>query len=186
MIESDLFTYVLLPLLIVMARIVDVSIGTLKIIQIARGNKTLAPVLGFFEILVWLMAVTRIFQNLDNWVCYFAYALGFALGSFIGIKLEEKLALGHQLIRIITRKEATLLTRTLREKGLGVTYIPAEGSTGKVGILYSIVNRKEIPEIIQLIKEHNPNAFYTIEDIRFVSQPIREINRSGHGYLNKH
>ncbi|MBN1949589.1 MAG: DUF2179 domain-containing protein [Bacteroidales bacterium] len=173
-VDSDWYTYLLLPLLIIMARIVDVSIGTLKIILISRGNRTLAPVLGFFEVLVWLLAVTRIFENLDNWVCYLAYALGFALGSYIGILLEEKLALGFQLIRIITRKEAVHLTNILRGKGYGVTYIPAEGSAGKVGILYSVVNRKNLNDIIPIIKEHNPNAFYTIEDIRFISQPLRE------------
>ena len=112
------------------------------------------------------------FDNLDNWVCYVAYAFGFALGSYIGIKLEEKLAIGFQIIRIITRKEAVHLTNSLREAGYGVTYIPAEGSGGKVGILYSIVNRKNLSNIIPIIQEHNPNAFYTIEDVKFVSQDL--------------
>lgn len=172
--DSLWYTYLILPLLIILARIVDVSMGTIKIILIARGNKTLAPVIGFFEVLVWLLAVTRIFENLDNWVCYIAYAFGFALGSYIGIKLEERLAIGIQVIRIITRKDATVLASALRRKGYGVTYIPAEGSSGKVGILYSIMNRKNIQGVIELIREYNPNAFYTIEDIRFVSQQISE------------
>jgi uncharacterized protein YebE (UPF0316 family) len=166
------YTYLVLPLLIILARIVDVSIGTIKIILIAKGNKTIAPILGFFEVLVWLLAVTRIFENLDNWVCYIAYAFGFALGSFIGIKIEEKLAIGVQIIRVITRKEASELIKVLRGKGFGVTSLEAEGSQGKVGILYSIVNRKSITEIVRIIKDYNPNAFYTIEDIRFVSQQI--------------
>lgn len=172
--DGSIYTFLILPLFIILARVIDVSIGTIKIILLARGNKTLAPILGFFEVLIWLLAVTRIFENLDNWVCYIAYAFGFALGSFIGIKLEEKLAIGFQIIRIITRKEATNLTNTLRNKGYGVTFIPAEGSTGKVGILYSIVKRKNIHDIILLIKEHNPNAFYTIEDIR---QPLLLLPR---------
>lgn len=171
--DTDVYTYLVLPLLIILARIIDVSVGTIRIILISRGNKTIAPLLAFFEVLVWLLAVTRIFENLDNWICYIAYALGYALGSFIGILLEEKLALGFQLIRIITRKEAVHLTDTLRKKGYGVTYIPAEGSTGKVGILYSVVNRKNLNDIIPIIQEHNPNAFYTIEDIRFISHPVR-------------
>lgn len=184
--DSDLYTYVILPLLIILARVVDVSIGTLKIILLSRGNKTLAPFLGFFEVLIWLLAVTRIFENLDNWVCYLAYAFGFALGSYIGILLEEKLALGFQLIRIITRKAADQLTDTLRGKGYGVTYIPAEGSSGKVGILYSVVSRKNMGDIIPVIKEHNPNAFYTIEDIRFISQPLREPLQSKTHTGHKH
>jgi uncharacterized protein YebE (UPF0316 family) len=170
--SGNSYTYFILPILIILARIVDVSIGTIKIILIAKGNKTIAPVLGFFEVLVWLLAVTRIFENLDNWVCYIAYAFGFAMGSYIGIKIEEKIAIGVQIIRVITRKDASELIRVLRMKGFGVTSIDAEGSQGKVGILYSIVNRKKITEIIQIINEYNPNAFYTIEDIRFVSQQV--------------
>ncbi len=171
-VHTDWYTYGILPLLIILARIVDVSIGTFKTILLARGNKSIAPILGFFEVLVWLLAVTRIFEQLDNWVCYIAYPLGFALGSYVGIRLEERLALGVQIIRIITRKDASELTQTLRNKGYGVTFIPAEGSTGRVGILYSIVKRKNIRDIIPIIQEHNPNAFYTIEDIRFVSQKL--------------
>ena len=170
--ESNIYTYFLLPLLIALARVVDVSIGTMKIILISRGNKMLAPILGFFEVLVWLLAVTRIFQNLDNWICYLAYAFGFATGSYVGIRIEEKLALGVQLIRIITRKDASHLIEVLRTEGFGVTAIRAEGSTGEVGILYSVINRKSIKNYVDKIKEYNPNAFYTIEDIRFVSQPI--------------
>jgi uncharacterized protein YebE (UPF0316 family) len=168
------FDYLLLPLLIILARIIDVSIGTIRIIMIARGNKTIAPVLAFFEVLVWIVAVTRIFQNLDNWVCYIAYAVGYATGSYIGIKIEEKLAIGVQIIRVITRKDASELIHVLRLKGFGVTTLEAEGSQGKVGIIYSIINRKNISEIVQIIKEYNPNAFYTVEDIRFVSQQISD------------
>lgn len=180
LLESTIYMYGILPLLIALARIVDVSIGTIRIILISRGNKILAPILGFFEVFVWLLAVTRIFHNLDNWVCYIGYAFGYALGSYVGIRLEEKLALGVQLIRIITRKDADNLIKTLRDTGYGVTEIKAEGSTGKVGVLYSIVNRKNINNIIDVIQNHNPNAFYTIEDIRFISHPVLEnhpVNR---------
>jgi uncharacterized protein YebE (UPF0316 family) len=170
--NSNLYTYLLLPVLIAMARVVDVSISTIKIILISRGNKVLAPVLGFFEVLVWLLAVTRIFQNLDNWICYLGYAFGFALGSYIGIRIEEKLALGVQLIRIITHKEAAKLIEKLRNEGYGVTAVKAEGSSGEVGILYSVINRKNIKNYIEKLKEYNPDAFYTIEDIRFVSHPV--------------
>ena len=170
--ESNFFNYLLLPLLIALARVIDVSIGTMKIILISRGNKFLAPILGFFEVLVWLLAVTQIFQNLNNWVCYFGYAFGFATGSYVGIKIEEKLALGVQLIRIVTRKDAGKLIEALRQKGFGVTVVPAEGSSGEVGILYSVINRKSISSYVEIIKKYNPKAFYTFEDIRFVSQPV--------------
>ncbi len=170
--SSDIYTYLVLPVFIVLARIIDVSLNTIKIILMGKGNKTIPPIMAFFEVLIWLLAVTRIFQNLDNWVCYFAYAFGFAMGSYIGMKIEEKLAIGVQIIRIITKKDASELISVLRKQGFGVTSLEAEGSQGKVGIIYSIVNRKNIAETVQIIKQYNPNAFYTIEDIRFVSQQV--------------
>jgi uncharacterized protein YebE (UPF0316 family) len=172
--DSNLYTYILLPLLIILARIIDVSIGTIKIILISKGNKNLAPFLGFFEVMIWLLAATKVFQNLDNWLCYIAYGLGFALGSYIGMRIEERLALGVQLIRIITGKDASNLISVLRNKGYGVTAIKAEGSQGEVGVLYSVINRKNIKHFVEIIKDYNPNAFYTIEDIRFVSQEITD------------
>lgn len=170
--EGPFYTYALLPLLIVVARILDVSIGTIKIIYISKGNKKITPILGFFEVSIWLLAVTKVFENLDNWACYLAYGIGFALGSYIGIIIEEKLALGVQLIRFITKKDSKELITFLRLKGYGVTAIKAEGSKGEVGVVYSVVNRKNIKYFVSMIKEFNPNAFYTIEDIRFVSQGI--------------
>lgn len=170
--NSNLFSYVLLPLFIIVARIFDVSLSTLRIIYLSKGYKTIVPILGFFEVLIWLMAVTRIFKDLDNWVAYLSYPLGFALGNYIGMQIEEKLAVGVELIRIITKKDATNLIHALREKGFSVTAIKAEGSQGDVGVLYSIVNRKNLPQYVALIKEFNPMAFYTIEDVRFVSHHL--------------
>lgn len=177
--ESPYYTYAILPLLIVIARIIDVSLGTLRIIYISKGKRNIAPILGFFEVTIWLLAATRVFQNLDNWACYIAYGTGFALGSYFGMYIEEKLALGVQLIRIITRKEAKDLINFLRVKGYGVTAIRAEGSQGEVGVVYSVVNRKNIKDFVAIIKEYNPNAFYTIEDIRFVSQEILNTATKG-------
>lgn len=166
------FDYVVLPLLIIVARIFDVSLNTIRIIYLSKGYRNLAPILGFFEVLIWLTAVTQIFANLDNWVTYIAYPFGFALGNYIGMKIEERLAIGVELIRIITRRDPTNLIKALRSNGFSVSAIPAEGSQGKVGILYSIINRKTLDTYVQLIKEFNPNAFYTIEDVRFVSKHL--------------
>jgi uncharacterized protein YebE (UPF0316 family) len=171
-INSGWFNYGILPLLIIVARICDVSLNTLRIIYLAKGYKMIVPVLGFFEVLIWLLAVTRIFANLDNWVMYIAYPFGFALGNYVGMKLEERLAIGVELIRIITRKDAHDLVNALRCKGFSVTAIQAEGSQGEVGVLYSIIKRKNLPEYVEMIKEFNPNAFYTIEDVRFVSHHL--------------
>jgi uncharacterized protein YebE (UPF0316 family) len=177
--ESPYYTYAILPFLIVIARIIDVTLGTLRIIYISKGKKNIAPILGFFEVTIWLLAATRVFQNIDNWICYIAYGTGFALGSYIGMFIEEKLALGVQLIRIITRRDAKELVNYLRCKGYGVTAIRAEGSQGEVGVVYSVINRKNIKDFVSIIKDYNPNAFYTIEDIRFVSQEILNTATKG-------
>ena len=97
--DGDTFTYVILPLLIFLARIADVSIGTIRIVMVAKGQKMIAPILGFFEVLIWLLAISKIMQNLDNWVCYVAYGAGFATGNYIGMIIEEKLAMGIKIGR---------------------------------------------------------------------------------------
>ena len=166
------FSYVILPLLIFVARITDVTLGTMRIILISKGKKKIVPVLAFFEILIWVLAISRIFQNLTNPVCYIAYAAGFATGTYVGMLVEEKLALGTQLVRIITQKDAGGLIRSLRENGYGVTSVDATGTQGPVHIIYSVTERKNMPELTDLIHRFNPNAFYSVEDIRYVEKGI--------------
>jgi len=164
------FTYVILPLLIFFSRIVDVTLDTLRIVFISKGDKYYAPILGFFEVLIWLIAITRIMQNLDNVACYIAYAAGFAAGNYIGLIIEERLAFGVQMFRIITQKEATSLIKSLSEKGYGVTSIEAKGNSGLVHVIFSVVKRTESQKIIELINRFNPNAFYSIEDVRHINE----------------
>jgi uncharacterized protein YebE (UPF0316 family) len=170
--ESNTFIYLILPLAIFCARIADVSLGTLRIMFVAKGMKHIAPFIGFFEVLIWIIAISKIFQNLDNWVAYIAYAGGFATGNYIGMLLEERLALGHEMIRVITKTEAGDLVSTLNKKGFGVTFINANGSEGAVGIVYIIVKRSMVGEILQIINDYNPQAFYTIEAIKFVNKEV--------------
>jgi len=176
--ESDIFNWVILPLLIFTARIFDVSLGTLRIISLSRGLRKIAPFLGFIEILIWLLAIRQIFNHLNNPMCYIGYAGGFATGIFVGMTIENKLAMGIRVIRVITRKDATQLIENLREFGLGVTIIDGEGNSGKVKIIFSIIKRADIPLTIQLVKKFNPKAFYTIEDIRTASEGIFPQNSS--------
>ena len=115
--DSAFFTYFLLPFLIFLSRIVDVTIGTIRIVMISKGHKTWAPLLGFFEVLIWLIAISKIFQNLDNWVCYAAYAGGFATGNYIGLIIEERMAIGIVKIQIIARSETKHLLSNLKAAG---------------------------------------------------------------------
>ena len=167
--DPFLFDYMILPTLILLARIVDVSMDTLRLNLVAKGYRNYAPIIGFFQSLVWVITISRVMVNLENWTAYAAYASGFALGTYVGMRIEEKLALGYELIRIVTRTDATELVTHLRDLGFAVTSVIGEGRDGEVGILFVVLKRKTVSEVVEIIKSHNPKAFYTIEDMRFVS-----------------
>ena len=170
--SSPLFTWVIIPLLIALARIVDVTLGTIRIIYISRGMKMLAPIFGFFEILIWLMAIGQIMQNLSNPVYYLAYAFGFSGGNLVGIFIEERLAVGRVILRIITQRDATQLVSHLRSAGYGVTTVDAEGAQGPVKLIFTIIDREKIKAVVDSVQTYNPRAFYSIEDVRSVREGI--------------
>lgn len=172
MLEPNIYQWVVLPLLIALIRVCDVTIGTIRIIFVSKGNKIISPILGFFEVLIWLIAISQVMQNLNNWVCYVAYAGGFALGNYIGILLEEKMALGTLLVRVFMDDDYAPLAEALKAKHYGITIFNAEGSRGKVYMIYTIIQRKYIQDIVTLIKQFDPKVFYTIEDIRLAREGI--------------
>ncbi|MBU0469094.1 MAG: DUF2179 domain-containing protein [Candidatus Omnitrophica bacterium] len=164
------YQWFLLPMFIFLARVCDVSMDTLRIMLLSRNKKLIAPTIGFFQVLIWLFAFRQIVLNLSNPICYIGFAGGFATGTYVGMIIEEKLAIGFQILRIITRKKASRLIEYLQNKGYGVTRVEGEGLSGKVDIIYTIVRRSEIPWLVDTVKEYNPNAFYTIEDVRSISE----------------
>ncbi len=170
--NSSYFDLIILPLLIFVMRICDMSLDTMRIIFMTKGYRKVAPVIGFFEILIWIVAITRIMENLNNWITYVAYAAGFATGNYVGMLLDEKLAIGHEMIRVITKNESGNLADKLRKAGFGVTFVQATGMQGEVGIHYIIVNRKNLKTAISIIETNAPSAFYTIENIHFVNRPL--------------
>ena len=174
---SPLFTWVILPIFIFLARISDQTIGTLRLIFLSKGQKFLAPFLGFFEVIIWLLTVGQIMQHLDNVLAYVAYGGGFATGNFIGMVLEEKLSIGNVIIRIVPRNNTSELIAFLREKNYGVTSVRAQGSRGEVDIVFSIIKRKNIEEVVGIINQFNPNAFYTIEDVRTINEGIMNTSQ---------
>ncbi len=166
---TTLTVWFIIPLLIFSARILDVGIGTIRIILIAKGLKKIAPILGFIESFVWIIAVSQIMLNLNNFYYYIAYSMGFATGTYVGIVLESKLSLGYVIIRVITYREASALVQHLREANQPATVIDAEGQNGMVKVIFIVLKRSNSESLIRKIKEFNPNAFYTIEDVKFVS-----------------
>ena len=170
--DSWFLTWVLLPGLIFLARIMDQSVGTLRLIFISKGMKNIAPFLGFFEVIIWLLAIGQIMQHLDNWLCYVAYGAGFATGNFIGIALEERLSIGTSIIRVILSSESPELIDALKSHNFGLTLLDADGAKGKVKVIFSIIRRKEIPLFLDTLHQYHPTAFYTIEDVKTAREGV--------------
>ena len=170
--QIDLWGIIILPVLIFLARICDVTIGTVRIIFVSKGLKGLAPILGFFEVLIWIIAMGEIMQNLDRWYYYLFYAGGFAAGNYFGIIVEEKLAVGYVTLRLITKKTADKLIEAVNEKGYGLTFMEAQGSSGEVHVMFITLKRSELPELTKMINKYNPRAFFTIEDMKAVKEGI--------------
>ncbi len=164
--DSHIIRYVILPLLIFVSRIFDVSLGTLRIIFVSRGRKFLAPLLGFFEVLIWILAIGQIMQQLDNFITYIAYAGGFAAGNFVGLLLEEKLAMGIYIVRIILNRDECKLRQCMVNEGFGLTTVDGMGAQGPVKIIYTVIRRRNLKKVVDIIKGCNSKAFYSIEDAR--------------------
>ena len=164
--DPQFFALVIIPILIFCARVVDVTFGTLRIIFISRGMKFFAPTVGFFEILIWLVAIGQIFQDTTSIVNMLAYAGGFAVGNYVGIMVEERMAMGFNLVRIITQHNADDLISAFNTKGFGVTVVDGDGKRGAVKLIFLVVKRKDIQTALEMMQRFNPNAFYTIADVR--------------------
>lgn len=164
--SSGLFSWVVLPLIIVFARVIDVTLGTLRIIFVSRGDRTIAPILGFFETLIWVVVISQIMQNLNNPMTYIAYALGFALGNYIGISVEDKLAIGHLVVRIFVTKDEDEIMRKIIDAGFGVTSLKGKGATDEVTVLYSLIKRKNLDSFLEVINISQGKIFYSVESAK--------------------
>lgn len=168
--STDMFRYVILPLLIFTARVCDVSLSTIRIIFVMNGKRNIAPILGFFEAFIWLLAVGQIISQVDNIFAYLAYAGGFATGTFVGMYLEERLAVGMAVLRLITKEVNEGMLEFLHTNQFSYSLVDGVGRSGKVNVVFFVVKRENLERLIDGINEHHPNAFYTIENIRQVNQ----------------
>ena len=169
-ISEGVFDYVIMPLLIFIARLGDVSLNTLRVMFVLNGKKNIAPILGFFEALIWLLAIGQIIQNIDNPVSYLAYAGGFAAGTYMGMSIEERLALGRVLVRVITVEPIPELIDFMKDRNYRFTNVGAEGRYGKVNLLFTVMKRDLLKEFIGKVKACNDKAFYTIESVKRISE----------------
>lgn len=164
--EFDYFSWIILPILIFISRLGDVTMATLRHIFISKGFKKIVPILGFFEVLIWLVAMRQVFSHLDNVACFIAWAAGFSAGTFLGMYIEERLAMGTQIIRIISNEDISSLTEALKIRHQGITIVDGHGAVGPVKLIFTIVKRTDKADVINLIHTHVPNAFYSIEDVK--------------------
>lgn len=190
--SPELRTWVLTPLLIFVARLIDVTIGTMRIIFLSRGHRVLAPMLGFFEILIWLLAIRQVFAEVNNPAAFIAYAAGFAAGNYVGLRIEAKVALGMIAIRIITTEDSRDLISRMNERDFGVTVVAARGVSGEVQLIFTVVPRRRLEDAVQIIRELHPKAFISISDVRSVdegifpgSQQFRLGGRAFPGFIRK-
>lgn len=172
LLNSFTFSHILLPILIFVARICDVTLGTLRILFVSKGIKVLAPIVGFFEVFIWVIVISELLNSCNGLFCYIAYAGGFATGNYVGMLIEERIAIGSLLVRITTPKNGHELMMLLNKQGFGTTLVYGQGSKGEVNIIQSVISRKSIKEIQQLLSDFDPNLFYTIEDVRSVVKGV--------------
>ena len=151
-------------LLIFVLRALDVGMATVRIVLVSRGKKGTATVIGFFEALIWVIAVARVLEALDDPLRMIAFAAGFAAGTYVGSMVEEWLAIGQSMVRIVTPTSAGQIAPLLREKGFGATVLNGDGMNGEVRVTFTVLPRKRIEEILKLVKELSPEAYVTIDN----------------------
>ena len=158
--------WIFFPLIIFASRATDVSLGTLRSVLANKGMKKMVPFIGFFEVLLWLFAISTVMKNLNNFMCYLGWAGGYATGIYIGLSIEERLAIGTQVIRVFTQEDITKLIESLVEKNYSYTILDGEGKKGAVKLIFIVVKRKNVKDVTEVIHRFSPNAFYSIEDIK--------------------
>ena len=156
----------LLPIVIFFGRIIDVSLGTLRIIFVSKGEKDKAPLIGFIEVFIWVVVISQILSRANDMVAYLSYAAGYAAGNYVGLILENRIAYGVILCRIYTQKNGFELIKTLNKLNIGATMTHGKGSTNEVDIIETVVDRKEMKSLELAINNFDSNSFYVVEDVR--------------------
>ncbi len=155
--------------LIFVLRVCDMSLDTLRVLVVMRGRKGAAWVLGFFQAMIFVLAISSVLKDLDNPLNILGYAAGFATGNVVGMLIEERLAIGHVQLSIVSSRFGNAIAEQLRQEGYAITEIPARGRDGMVSLLTCGVLRKNVDRVHRSVKQVDPSAFITAEDVR----PVR-------------
>ncbi len=144
---------------IALLRITDVSLGTLRSIFIIQSRKYIASITGFVEILIWIFAMRYIVQHMEHEINLIGYAAGFALGTFLGVTLDQKLGFSHIQISILSRSKGQLIADALRDSGFGVTILPGAGVSGDVLVVFTVINRNSYSKLLKIVNSIDPGVF---------------------------
>lgn len=169
MAEFDFISYVLLPLLIFLARVADVTVATVKLMFVVNNSRKAAAILGFFESLITIVALARIMQDATNIFAYVMYAAGFATGTFVGMWIEEKLAYGNVLVRIIGKHIPEELFSYLINNKYRYSLVDANDQGGNTHVLFTVCKRNRLANFLEALENIAPQALYTIEGVKKVS-----------------
>jgi uncharacterized protein YebE (UPF0316 family) len=165
---TELFASMWGPIIIFGLRIIDVSLATLRMLLTMRNARKAVPLIGLFESLIWVVAVGTAIQNLHSIWHVLGYAGGFATGTFVGLWIEGKLAVGLATVRIISKGSGGVLAETLRDRGYGATEFEGKGREGRVDLIYTLVRRRQIPTVLAQVEALDPSAFITVEEPRIM------------------
>ncbi len=152
--------------LIFVLRLISVALGSLRMLMVFRGYRAASWFISLGESLIFIIAVQQVLTGSVGLWEKLAYAAGYATGTILGMWLEERLALGYSNVRIISSRQGPRLAHILRSEGFAITEIPGRGLEGTVGVLECAVPRKQVPEVLRLVQQIDPQAFITIEEIR--------------------
>lgn len=159
-----------LYIIIFVAKTFEVSISTIRLVFINKGERVKGAILGFFEVMIWILVVSSVLHNItDDPFKIFAYAAGFSLGNYLGVAIESKIAVGLASIQIVVNeKDGDILAGILRNNEFGVTIIDGKGIDSKKDLLFIQLKRKRIPAAIKLIKETDPTAYISVNDVKTI------------------
>ena len=154
------------PLVIFVMRVTDISLDTLRVLFVVRGRRLNAWILGFFQSAIWVVAVTSVLSNLDNFFNIIGYAAGFASGNVVGMWIEERLAVGHGNLRIISSHLGNAIAEAIRKAGYAATEMSGRGKDGTVSVITCSVRRRDIDRVRREVIGIDPEAFITVEEVR--------------------
>jgi len=156
----------LVTIVIFVLRVTDMSMDTLRVLFVIRGRRPLAWVFGFFQSMIWVVAITSVLSTMDNPLNLIAYAGGFATGNVVGMWIEERMAIGHGHMRIMSSRRGSAIADTIRQAGYAATELSGRGRDGMVSVINCSVRRRDVDRVRQQVQEIDPDAFITVQEIR--------------------